>query len=182
MKKVLGIMGSPRKRGNTHVLMDAVLAGARENGAATDLVLLGDLTIRECDGCLACWKGIPCPQGDDMNGLYPKIEESDVLVFGTPVYWYGPTALLKALVDRLAYFNCPENRKKIAGKKAVIVMPLEETDPDSYAPVVTFFEKSFEYLQLEFAGRLIVPGVSKKGDVSNKTEYMRQAYELGRNL
>lgn len=53
-----------------------------------------------------------------MNGFYQKIIDSDILVFGTPVYWYAPTAIMKAFIDRFVYFNCPENREKIRGKNS----------------------------------------------------------------
>ena len=75
-----------------------------------------------------------------MLGIYPKIIESDAIIFGTPVYWYGPTALMKAFIDRFVFFNCPENRTKIKGKKAVIAVPFEEENPDTARPVVEFFE------------------------------------------
>src|SRR5512138_2812576 len=120
MKRVLGLVGSPRKNGNTHLLVAKMLEGAQAEGAETELVLLPDLTIQECDGCLACWRDKPCPKQDDMNALYPRIVASDVLVLGTPVYWYGPTALMKAMIDRWVYFNCPQNRAKIRGKRALL--------------------------------------------------------------
>ena len=79
MKHVIGFVGSPRKNGNTHLLVAKILEGAQAAGAATEIVFLNDLTIRECDGCLACWKGKPCPKQDDMNGLYQKIAASDAV-------------------------------------------------------------------------------------------------------
>ena len=99
-RAVLGVVGSPRRNGNTHILVSRVLDGAGEAGALTDLVFLGDLTIGECDGCHVCWRGKPCSKCDSMNDLYPRISDSDVLVFGTPVYWFGPTALMQAFLDR----------------------------------------------------------------------------------
>jgi len=77
------------------------------------------------------------------------IKESDILIFGTPVYWYGPTALIKGCIDRLVYFNCPANRSGIKGKKAVIVIPFEEENMETVAPVLTFFEKCFQYLEVD---------------------------------
>ena len=123
MKTILGVVGSPRRNGNTDVLVSHVLKGARAAGAQTETLYLGDLTIQECDGCHACWQGPVCPKRDDMDAVYPKIIASDAIIFGTPVYWYGPTALMKGLIDRFVYFNCPENRVKIRGKSAAIVVP-----------------------------------------------------------
>jgi multimeric flavodoxin WrbA len=179
---VLGIVGSPRKKGNTHILVSRILEGTEAEGATTDIVLLGKLKIRECDGCHACWKGKSCAKRDDMNDLYLKIAESDVIVFGTPVYWYGPTALMKGFIDRFVYFNCPENRAKVKGKSAAIAVPYEEENPETAKPVVTFFEKSLDYLEMDLVGKVIVPGVSDKGDVLQKEQALARAYELGQKL
>jgi multimeric flavodoxin WrbA len=127
-KRVLGIVGSPRRKGNTHLFVSRILE-AGDGGAATDLLFREDLQILECDGCHVCWKGNSCPKNDGMNGVYDKIANSDLLVFGTPVYWYGPTALMKSLIDRFVYFNCPENRDKIRGKRALLAVPFEEENP-----------------------------------------------------
>lgn len=180
MKHVLGVVGSPRKNGNTDLLVARILEGAQTAGAATETVHLGDLSILECDGCLACWKGKPCPKQDDMNPLYSRIIASDVIIFGTPVYWYGPTALMKCFVDRFVYFNCPENRTKIRGTQAILAVPYEEESPESAELVVAFFERSLAYLEMELVGKVVVPGVSKKGDVLGKSDRLQTGYELGR--
>lgn len=181
-KKILGVVGSPRRNGNTHILVARLIEGARDAGASADLVFLGDLHIAECDGCHACMEGRPCPKNDDMNALYHKIALSDVIVFGTPVYWYGPTALMKAFVDRFVFFNAPANRPLIAGKTGAAVIPLEENNPDTWAPVVDFFARSLGYLEMRFDGALVAPGVSGKGDVRKRPDLLAEAYERGRRL
>jgi multimeric flavodoxin WrbA len=182
MTRILGVIGSPRRKGNTHLLVSTILQSAQAAGAIVDLIFLNDLTIKECDGCHACWTGKPCSKHDDMKDVYAKIIESDVIVFGTPVYWYGPTALMKAFIDRLVYFNCPKNRDKIRGKSAVIVVPFEEHDPATADLVVAFFRKSFAYLQMKLAGQIIVPGVTKRGEVRQKPDRLEEACRLGRSL
>ncbi len=182
MKKILGVAGSPRKNGNTHILVKNILKGAKDNGAITEILFLKDMDIKECDGCHTCWKGNGCSKKDDMNNIYPKIIESDIIIFGTPVYWYGPTALMKAFIDRFVYFNCPENRKKIKNKSAVIAVPFEDKSMETVAPLIEFFTKCFEYLQLRFINKIIVPGVTARGEISNNKEYMEEAYSLGKGL
>jgi multimeric flavodoxin WrbA len=182
MRTVLGIVGSPRSGGNTHALVSAALEGAKEAGAVADLVLLGGLTIRECDGCHICWQGKPCPKDDDMPGLYARLAEADAIVFGTPVYWYGPTALMKAFIDRLVYFNCPENRPKIRGKSAALVVPFEESDPETAAPLVAMFGKCFAYLELKPAGQLLSGGLARRGEVLQRPDLLAQAHTLGLTL
>lgn len=182
MKKVLGVVGSPRRKGNTHILVSKVLEGAEKMGASTELVFLSDLSIQECDGCHVCWKGQPCCKHDDMNDLYPEIIESDVIVFGTPVYWYGPTALMKGFIDRFVYFNCPKNRVKIKGKSAVIAVPFEEKDVSMADLLKDFFVKCFTHLEMRFVEEIIVPDVTRKGEIAEKTAYLAIAFELGKRL
>ena len=179
MSRFLGIVGSPRHNGNTHILVNKVLEGAAQAGAEVDTLLLGDRAIRECDGCQLCWKGEHCPKADDMVEIYPRIIAANVLIFGTPVYWYGPTGLMKLFIDRFVFFNCASHRDWIAGKSAVLVVPFEETDLDTARPLVEMFEKSLAYLQMSLAARIIVPGVSARGQVSSKPEVLQEAFNVG---
>ena len=146
------------------------------------MIRLAELNIKECDGCLACWQGKHCVKRDDMLDIYPKIVESDAIIFGTPVYWYGPTALMKAFIDRFVYFNCPENRAKIRGKSAGLAIPFEEENPDTARPVVEFFEKCLSYLEMKLVGSIVVGGVGAKGDILKKPDRLNDAYELGKRL
>jgi len=182
MKKILAGVGSPRRKGNTDILVSRIAEGARAKGAMVDELYLVDFTIKECDGCHKCWEGKGCSKNDEMCNIYPKIIQSDVIIFGTPVYWYGPTGLMKIFIDRFVYFNSPENREKIRSKSAVIAVPFEEENPEMARLVVEFFEKSLAYLEVKLVGKVIVPGVSGKGDILQKAERLREAYELGQSL
>jgi len=182
MKRILGVVGSPRKKGNTHILVARILDGAKAEGAAAEMLFLNDLDIRACDGCHVCWQGKPCGKRDDMNEIYPKIAESDAMVFGTPVYWYGPTALMKGFIDRFVYFNCPENREKIRGKPAAIAVPFEEPHPETADLLIAFFEKSLHYLEMDLVGKILVPGVTRRGEIREKRQSLEAGYELGRRL
>jgi len=182
MSGFLGVIGSPRRNGNTHVLVSCVLEGAASAGAQTDTLFLADTTIRECDGCHLCWEGEHCPKADDMAGIFPRIIEADAIVFGTPVYWYGPTGLMKLFIDRFVFFNSPGHRTWVAGKPAVIVVPYEEADPETVRPVVEFFEKCFAYLGMELVAKIIAPGVSARGEVRNQEDLLREAFKVGAGL
>lgn len=182
MKHILGVIGSPRRKGNTDLLVTKILEAARVEGAAVKSIYLNDLKIKECDGCHLCWKGKPCPKNDDMISLYPEIIASDVIIFGTPVYWYGPTALMKGFIDRFVYFNSPENKRGIKGKAGILVIPFEEEDSETVAPVVSFFEKSLGYLEMNLVDMIIVPGVSLRGDVLKHETALNKATALGRRL
>ena len=86
-RSVLGIVGSPRRNGNTEILVDEFLKAAEENGAAVHKVILSKLDIGPCRACDSCRKSGKCVQKDDMEELATKMKNSDVLVLGTPVYW-----------------------------------------------------------------------------------------------
>ncbi len=180
--KILAVVGSPRKGGNTDILVSSIAEGTRAGGAQVEIIRLGDLHIRECDGCHACWRGRPCSKQDDMGGLYPKIAASDAIVFGTPVYWYGPTALMKAFIDRFVYFNCEANRPMVRGKRAAVAVVLEEKTEATWRPVVEFFEKSLAYLDMELDGTIVVPGVGEKGAIRKQPERLEEAHVLGEKL
>lgn len=175
-------MGSPRRQGNTEILVNKILEGAQAAGAETQMVYLSELQIHECDGCHACWKGKPCNKRDDMNDLFPLMEKSDVFVFGTPVYWFGPTALMKAFMDRWVYFNCPENRAKIRGKSAILAVPFEDDTIATGGLIVSMFARSLEYLEMNLFGSVLVPGVGERGEILAKVEKLNEGYELGRKI
>lgn len=181
-KKVLGVVGSPRRHGNTHVLVSKILEGAQARGATGDLLFLEEMAIHECDGCHVCWSGRPCSKQDDMNAAYSMVADADAIVFGTPVYWYCPTALMKGFVDRFVYFNCPENRPKVAGKPAALAVPFEEEDPECASLTVAFFERCLRYLEMDLIGTVLVPGVTRKGEVAYRTDALQEAHHLGEAL
>ena len=161
-RTLLAVQGSPRKNGNTNSLLLHLLDGAMEAGATTMLVHLAGLTIRECDGCLACWRGKPCTKHDDLPPLLEQVAAADVVVFGTPVYWYGPTGLMKLFLDRFVYFNCPEHRPLVRGKSAALVVPFEEESAAAAGPLVSMFELSLRYLEMNLVDTLLVPGSGER--------------------
>lgn len=182
MKRIIGILGSPRSGGNTEVLLKAAEQGVKDAGGAFEIVRLAAATVGECDGCHVCWTGKSCAKNDAMNDIYPRIAEADGVVFGTPVYWYGPTALMKAFIDRFMYFNCESNRPMIRGKAAATIIPFEETALDTGAPTAAFFERSLSFLEMSLVEQLLVPGVTRRGEVKHRSEFMDQAVALGRKL
>ena len=115
--KVLGIVCSPRKGGNTEVLVQEALAGARDNGAEIELLTVWDKDIKPCDGCLSCEKTGKCHIKDDMQGIYPELVEADGIIWGTPVYFWSATAQAKMLIDRsyALYFNKNNLTNKVSG-------------------------------------------------------------------
>lgn len=182
--KITAFLGSPRANGNTDILAERVLSGAREAGLEVESVALRKLEINGCVGCEKCWlvDGLPCVRKDDMQDLYRKIADSDILLFATPVYWYAPTAIMKAFIDRFVPFNREEGRPLIQGKGVVLVTAYEEEGPTAVEPMLRMFDLSIEYLELQTIGRIIADGVGPKSAVLEKPGVLQQAYELGLGL
>ena len=176
--KVLALIGSPRRRGNTDLLVEQFLEGARTKGYSAEKLYLYDYTISLCTDCRDCKKGdYVCCVNDEMQRIYPLMEGADVIVFGTPVYWYGPTAKMKMLLDRMRPFV--EN-KKLGGKRAVVVAPSAEGS-SACDPLLEMFRRMFEYLRMELAGTVFVKAY-EKGEVIKSRKELDSAFELGASL
>ena len=115
--KILGICCSPRKAGNTELLIEKALEGARAAGAETELYRMAGRDIRPCDGCSSCRKTGVCHIQDDMQEVYEKMAAADGIIFGTPVYFYSMDAQAKTLIDRTFSMNRPESslENKVGG-------------------------------------------------------------------
>lgn len=112
--KILGVSCSPRKKGNTVILLEEIVRGAAEHGANIDLFSVSGKDIRGCDGCYSCITKGECHIQDDMQLLYEKLIVADDIVFGSPIYIYGMTAQAKAIMDRTFALNQPD--KSLANK------------------------------------------------------------------
>jgi multimeric flavodoxin WrbA len=117
--KVLGIACSPRKRGNTEILVKEALAAARKAGAKTELVLVAGKTITPCDACASCRKTGVCKIKDDMQPIYQQLQMADAIIFGTPVYFCNVSAQAKTIMDRTYLFL---GEKSLRGKVAAPIM------------------------------------------------------------
>ena len=175
---VLGLMGSPRKGGNTDILVDAVLGEAEAAGHDVDRIYVYGAGIGPCVDCRGCKKGgLVCVVDDGMQKIYPKLDEAGVIVFGTPVYWSGPSGPMKQLLDRLRpYFGS----NKLAGKKAILAAPAGDGPPDADL-LSEMFRRSFNLLGIEFVGEVLGKAYDKKEILEDK-KAMKQARALGCSL
>ena len=181
--RITAILGSPRPEGNTDILTAKVLDGAADAGWETEAFPLRKMSIRPCIGCGQCWKlERPCVFEDDMASLYEALAQTDAILLATPVYWYAPTAMMKAFMDRLVPFNRPQGRPLIRGKRAIGVIAYEEAGPTAAEPLVRTLELSFQYLELRPAGMVVVDGVGDKGAVLGRPEALQAAYNVGKGL
>jgi multimeric flavodoxin WrbA len=174
----LALIGSPRKGGNTDILVEHVLKGCAEKGHAVRKLYLYDFDIAPCLDCRACKKSdLVCNLDDGMKDIYPKLEAADLIVFGTPLYWYGPTAKMKLLIDRLRPYIAS---RKLEGKAGLLVSPSEE-GAEACQGLVDMFRRSFHYLGMTFAGCLL-PKAYEKGEIRKNPHELKKARDLGASL
>ena len=171
--KILALIGSPRKGGNTEVLVKEALTGARDLGAETELVFIPDMNIAPCDGCESCTASGKCKIKDDMQGFYPKLTEADGIILGTPVYYWGMTAQTKMLIDRTFVFRKERPlRNKIAG---VIVVARRRGTSETLGSFLNYF-----YIQKMVVVGDVIAYADKKGEIRQNRLAMDEARELGR--
>ena len=176
--KILALIGSPRKKGNTDILVEEILKGCKKNGYKIEKLYLYDYDIEPCIDCRACKKGdLVCPLYDGMHEIYPKMEEADLIIFGTPLYWYSCSGKMKLLIDRMRPFVA---NRKLEGKKFVLVTPSEE-GAEACGPLVDMFNMSFDYLGMKFIGTLLAKAY-EKGEIIENQEAISKAYEFGISL
>ena len=175
---IVALSGSPRKNGNTEILINEFFKGANEKGHTTELIRLYPLKINPCVDCQKCKiPAFECAVKDNMNELYSKIESADIIVFGTPIYWYGPTAKMKLFIDRLRPYIA---NKKLAGKKGILIIPSEE-GPGACITTVNSFIMSFKYINMKYLGVIYGTAYNKGEILKNKIE-IEYAYNFGKNI
>jgi NAD(P)H-dependent FMN reductase len=175
---VLGFVGSPRRGGNTHILVDEVLRGAQEAGAAVDKVDLTCLEIAPCRGCDTCQETDAfCVHDDDFQSLWEQMKSADAWVLGTPIYWGGPTAQFKAFVDR---WYAPEKELiAMPDKHIILVLPLADEGEQAQI-TVDMMTVALEWISKTLNEVIVAPGVQARGDIRQHSDILKQAYQAGR--
>ena len=188
---ILGVSGSPRRGGNSDRVLGAILAGASERRAGTEVLYLSGMEISSCVGCERCRKDKVCTRfEDDLTPFYPKINQAEGVVLVTPVYNYNVTAWMKAFIDRLYCFYDFDNehprgwssRLAEQEKAATLAIVAEQVDPKDLGVTLEAMRMPMEALGYRIAGELAVPGVFEAGVVVDHPELLDQATRLGRDL
>jgi len=173
--KVVGIVCSPRKEGNTEILVQEALTSAETRGAETELVTVWGKDIRPCDGCLSCTKTSKCHIKDDVQEIYPKLVEADGTIWGTPVYFFNAAAQAKILIDRsYALFVNSKLTNKVGG---VISVGGSLGNSSVWNLFSTFF--SVHHMLL---ADFVYGYAREKGDIRKDKHAMKAARELGRQI
>lgn len=178
MSKIVVLVGSMRKGGNTDLLSQAFAEGANENNDV-EIVSVADYKVNPCIGCNSCFtrEGNECFQNDDMSIIYEKLRSADIVVAASPVYFYGISAELKAMIDRL---HTPmRNEFKI--KKLALLLVGAASLPTLFDAIKLQYQLILDFFHLEDAGMVLVRGVKDKGDIKGN-EALNEAYNLGLSI
>lgn len=189
--KILALVGSPRKRGNTDTLVDAAITGASLLGAEVEKVYIRDLQFEGCIGCEGCSKSCVCVIKDDMQRIYKKLDESEGLILGSPTYFYNVTWLTKKFLDRLYAYEIfsPHDRSvwtnynEVHGLKYALTIAVCEQENEHDMG----FTSETMSMTLQAAGwrsieNLKILHVFEKGAVDTLSEILKQAERAGKKL
>ena len=177
-KKVLVISTSPRKGGNSDTLADEFVRGAQETGNSVKKIALCDLTIGFCKGCLACQKTQRCVIHDDADTIAQKMLTADILVFATPIYYYGICGQMKTMLDRANPLFSADYQFRNVYLLAAAAEENEHT-ADGAVTALQGWIDCFEKANL--AGVVFAGGVTSVGEIRNHPA-LKNAYEMGRNV
>jgi len=183
VKNVLVINGSTRINGNTDILINKIIEGSRDTGVNIKLIELRNKKIANCIGCYKCLRESKCSFQDDMTEIRDEINKAELLIFASPLYWWGITGLMKTFIDRLFFYYHPQNRGLISGKKVIIVTPMNQRDVAHESELlVEFYHRLFKRLGVKIIDMFFFSEVMEKGAVMDKREYLDRAYSIGNNL
>jgi multimeric flavodoxin WrbA len=178
--KVVGIVGSPRKGGNTEILTNHALKAVEEEGVDIEVVRLAGLDIRPCNACQACRKAETCPIDDDLLPIYNKMKGAEGIILSSPVYYGSATALIKGLMERSGFIS-QHNGRVFNGKVGGPLVVARRAGHN-----FTFAQLWYWYHILG----LVVPGSTywnvafgrEMGEVNSDEEGMKTAWNFGKNL
>ncbi len=189
--RILGIVGSPRKNGNTEILVKEALSSAHNYGADTEVINVSERNITSCDGCESCNVTGKCHIDDDMQDIYTKLLQSDGIIFGSPVYYWSVTAQIKALIDRtFAFRRKKQLRNKVAG--AIVVFRGSGAsfalstlnnyfNLHSMIPARSIGYRTEEELAIE-RGYGVIAFADKRGEVKENKKAIMAAQALGKAM
>ena len=183
-KKILVLLGSPRKKGNTAVLANQIIAGAESAGATTQKIFLHGLDISPCQACYACQRpdSKGCAIDDEMQPIFNKLIEADGWVIASPVYWFSMSAQTKLFLDRC--FALPAYKKDaFTGKRIAVAMSFGDEDAfiSGCVNALRTFQDSVRYVGANLVG-MVYGSADKPGEIKSNLSLMQQAEVLGKKL
>lgn len=178
MKKILVLSGSPRINGNSSILCDEFIRGAKDAGHSAEKIYVTKNKVAGCLGCNACYRnGGVCIQKDDMQQIREKMIDADIIVLSSPIYFYSMSAQMKAVIDRTYAFY-----QELKGKTFYFIISCAAPDKD-FTQTMLASLRGFTCCVPDSVegGTLFALGTNDPGDVKNMSA-MKEAYEMGKNI
>lgn len=176
--KVIVLKGSPNKKGSSNLLAEQFIKGAKEAGHMVEVFDAAHADIRPCTGCVRCGYEGPCVQKDDVERARSLILSADMVVFVTPLYYYGMSAQLKTLIDRFCAFNSSIQSKHM---KSTLISVAWNSDSWTFGALEAHYQTLVRYLNFTDLGAVWGKGCGTPL-MTARSRYMQEAYELGRSL
>jgi multimeric flavodoxin WrbA len=187
--KIIAVYGSPRAGGNTDLLLAEFVRGARDAGGTVEEIVLRNCHFAPCIECGACNETGECVLRDDMDMIYEKLRAADILCLAAPVFFYGPNAQTKALIDRSQCFWAGKyllNKALGSGRgskaKAFLISVGATKGQKIFDCMLLTVRYFFDALDMEFAGSLLYKQIDAKGAIREHATAMKDAYELGKSV
>ena len=183
-KKAVIVLGSPRKNGNSATLARETAEGIRTAGSDCESFFLHKMDIKACDACDSCRENIedPCIIDDDMQIIYAKLRQADVLVIAGPVYFATVSAQTKLFMDRCYALSGPVD-SALKGKRIGTILTYEDPDPFVSGAVnaLRTFQDVYKYVGAEIIGN-VYGSALEPGEIKKNLDVMNRAFELGKKL
>lgn len=180
-KHILVLTGSARTKGNSDLLAEAFVKGAREAGHTVDVFSSGRMPMNACLHCEGCWStGKPCVLEDNFEKFWPLLEKAQMLVFCSPLYWYNFSGHIKCAMDRMYPYSKKERLRDMPVKEAMLLMCGESLFPRSFAGAAEAYRQMLGLKRWKDRGRLFVTGVHEMGAMTGH-QALATAEEMGRN-
>jgi multimeric flavodoxin WrbA len=186
--KVLGIYGSPRKGGNTDNLLDRALEGAQAAGAEVKSIYARKLTISGCLECGGCDETGECIIQDDMQSVYPLLQDADIIILASPNFFYNVTAQVKLVIDRSQAIwskrlleKTAEQRRSYDSGKGYLICVGATKGKNLFVGVELTAKYFFDALDMSYEGGLLVDRIEAKGEIDKHPHMLEQAYSLGKS-
>ncbi|MFP3982355.1 MAG: flavodoxin family protein [Desulfurivibrionaceae bacterium] len=184
--KILALNGSPREKGNTQLLLEALNEGVESAGGEMEIIRLNDLNIAPCISCGGCNKEGKCVVKDDMSMVYDKIAETKRIILASPIYFYGVSAQAKACVDRAQalwtrkyVLTAREDRNQDPSYKGYFLSVAASKGKKIFEGAELTARYFFDALDFFYGGSLLVRGVDSKGAINRYPEELERARECG---
>lgn len=186
--KVIGLAGSPRRGGNTDLLLAEVLKGAASKGANIKLITINNLKLSPCQHCDSCQILGRCRIEDDMQLIYRELEEADRIVIASPIHFLGLSAQMKICIDRCQALWARKYRLKVPplgtekARKGFFISVGGTRVKNLFDGAIATIKTLFRSLDIEYSGELVFNNIDERGAINQHPKALREAFSIGQNL